>query len=138
MIRALVIASALVACGGGGKKATTEPATTEPATAESQPSESPPALANREPAPIAKPATVDDSPLGVMERFKDDMCGCKDGECAEDVSDRMTQWSKDYAQKHPTPEKKLMSEAEVKRATEIGTQMAECMQKAMGMGGANP
>jgi hypothetical protein len=74
--------------------------------------------------------------MAKMSEFKDQMCACKDAECAKKVSDDMTTWSQEQAKNAKEPVK--MSEADQKRATEIGTQMGECMQKAMGMGGTAP
>ena len=66
-----------------------------------------------------------------MTEFKDQMCACKDAECAKKVSDAMLADSKASAGKETK-----YSEADQKKATEIGTAMSECMTKAMGMGGA--
>jgi hypothetical protein len=66
--------------------------------------------------------------MAKMTEFKDKMCACKDAACAKSVSDEMTKWSQDQAGKTKEPVK--MSEADQKKATEIGTAMGECMQKA--------
>jgi hypothetical protein len=70
--------------------------------------------------------------MAKMSEFKNMMCSCKDADCAKKVSDEMTRWSQEQAGKMNSPPK--MSEADMKKATEIGTAMGECMQKAMGMG----
>lgn len=68
-----------------------------------------------------------------MTELKDKMCACKDADCARKVSDEMTAWSQQHA-KNQKDQK--MSEADQKRASELGTQMGECMQKAMTAGSA--
>jgi hypothetical protein len=64
-----------------------------------------------------------------FEQFAGEMCQCKDSTCAMHVSDDMTRWAttiqKDW---DPTPK---LAEAQMKRATELGQRMAECMTKAM-------
>lgn len=65
-----------------------------------------------------------------MQEFTDKMCACKDAKCAQDVSDEMTKWAQEMAKEQQDPPK--MSEDEMKKATEIGTRMGECMTKAMG------
>src|SRR5687768_4811824 len=73
--------------------------------------------------------------MAKMSEFKDEMCKCKDAKCAQDVSDKMTKWSSEQAK---TTKEVKMSEAETKRAAEIGDQMSKCMQTAMGAGMAAP
>ncbi len=78
-----------------------------------------------------------DSAAAVMrklEEFSNKICACKNADCAKDVSGEMTRWSQEMAAKTKRPPK--MTEADQKRATEIGTRMGECMQKAMEMGGS--
>jgi hypothetical protein len=70
--------------------------------------------------------------MAKMVTFKDAMCACKDSDCAKRVSDDMTAWSQDYAKREQEPVR--LTEADQKRAVEIGTKMGECMQTAMGMG----
>lgn len=67
--------------------------------------------------------------MAKMTEFKDRMCACKDPECAKKVNQDMTAWSQTQGgvQKEPAN----MSDADKKKATDIGTQMGECMQKAM-------
>lgn len=69
--------------------------------------------------------------MAKMAGFSDQMCACKDAECARRVSDEMTAWSQELAKKDEEPPK--LSEDQQKRAMAIGTKMGECMQKAMGM-----
>lgn len=66
--------------------------------------------------------------MEVMEKFRDKMCSCKDALCAKRVSDELTRWSQEKASQ--TREPTRLSEANQKRATEIGTEMGECMQRA--------
>lgn len=70
--------------------------------------------------------------MAKMAEFRDKMCACKDADCAKKVSDEMTQWSQEEASK-ATRERPMMTEDDQKKAIEIGTQMGECMQRAMGM-----
>jgi hypothetical protein len=65
--------------------------------------------------------------LGKMSELKDKMCACKDPDCAKKVSDEMTAWSQEAAKKGDTAK---MSEADQKKASELGVAMGECMQKA--------
>jgi len=68
--------------------------------------------------------------MAKFSEFKDMMCACKTADCAKKVSDEMTTWSQEEASKGGAPAK--MSEDDIKKATELGTMMGECMQKAMG------
>jgi len=70
--------------------------------------------------------------LAKSAEFKDKMCACKDAECAKKVNEEMTAWSK----ANPPKDGKAaaMSEADTKKATEIGTEMSACMAKANGAG----
>ena len=71
-----------------------------------------------------------------MTEFKDSMCACKDSACAQKVSDDMTKWSQEQAKSMSEAPK--MDEDMTKKFTEIGTQMGECMQKAMTPPAATP
>jgi hypothetical protein len=62
-----------------------------------------------------------------MASFKDQMCACKDADCAKRVNDDMMAWSKTAAAQIGPAN---MTEADQKRATELGTLMGECMQAA--------
>lgn len=122
MIRALMLAALLVACGGGSNRDSTKPTSSTPEP-----------LSNKQPdtAPVAPPKTSAEQALEKMVEFRDKMCACKDSDCAKRVSDELTQWSQEEAQKRQKGPLK-MSEEETKRATDIGTTMGECMYKAMG------
>jgi len=114
MMRALIVVSLLLLGCGGSKKPAPEQV-----------------VENKQPAIVAEPPPTEAQ--GVMARFAAfdrAMCTCVDMACVQRVSDDMTKWSQAEAQKHQEPPK--MSEADQKRATEIGMHMAECMQKAMG------
>lgn len=71
--------------------------------------------------------------MAKMSEFKDQMCTCLNAECAKKVSDEMMKWSQAMAGRATRPPR--MSEADQKKATEIGTAMGECMQKAMAVSG---
>jgi hypothetical protein len=73
-----------------------------------------------------------DGAMAKMEQFKNEMCTCKDTKCAQKVSDEMSTWAQNMAKTNREPPR--MSEADTKRATEIGEQMGKCMQTAMGAG----
>ena len=68
--------------------------------------------------------------MAKMTEFKDEMCKCKDAKCAQDVSDKMTKWSQEQSKNQKEPPK--MSEADTKKAAELGEQLGKCMQTAMG------
>src|SRR5688572_304376 len=68
--------------------------------------------------------------MAKMTEFKDEMCKCKDAKCAQDVSDKMTKWSQEQSKNQKEPPK--MSEADTKKAAEIGEALGKCMQTAMG------
>lgn len=72
--------------------------------------------------------------MAKMSELKDKMCACKDPDCAKKVSDEMTAWSQEQGKKQKEPAK--MSEADQKKATELGIAMGECMQTAMNTGSA--
>lgn len=66
--------------------------------------------------------------LKKMTEFKDQMCACKDTACTTKVSDDMTKWGQEQAKNsHPAS----ADEETMKKMTEVGTKMGECMQKAM-------
>ena len=129
-MRGVLLASFLLlgACGGGNKSAAQEPAPTTDGAA----------LSNTQPAaaPAQEPASPNAVAMAKMEQFAGQMCACKDADCAKRVADDMTKWAQQMAQETKEPVK--MTEDEMKRATEIGTRMGECMQTAMGAGPTNP
>src|SRR5258705_8016998 len=72
--------------------------------------------------------------MAKMEDFKNDMCKCKDSKCAEDVSKKMMEWGQAQSKDQKEPPK--MSDEDQKKAAAITKEMTDCMQKAMGTGGA--
>jgi hypothetical protein len=72
--------------------------------------------------------------LDKMAAFANTMCECKDAECAHKVSDDITKWAEEMSKVYKEPPH--MSEADQKRAADIGEQMGKCMQQAMGAGSA--
>ncbi|MGE5181174.1 MAG: hypothetical protein ACM31C_03890 [Acidobacteriota bacterium] len=73
-----------------------------------------------------------DDMMGKMTEFKEKMCACKAGDkdCAMKVQKEM----QEYAEGHKGEQGK-MSDEDMKKATDIGMEMAKCSSKAMGMGG---
>jgi hypothetical protein len=69
------------------------------------------------------------SAMAMMNRFKNEMCLCQDATCAKNVSDEMTKWAEQFRGGNEPK----MTEADQKRATEIGMAMAECMTRTMNM-----
>lgn len=59
--------------------------------------------------------------------YADDMCGCKDIACTEKVSHDMTEWGRKMSKRLPDPPR--VTDAQQKRATDIGMRMAKCEQK---------
>jgi hypothetical protein len=76
--------------------------------------------------------------MAKMGEFKDHMCACKDGDkdCAMKVQKEMA----DYAEANKDMKDQKMSDEDMKKATDIGMEMAKCSAKAMGAGamGAPP
>jgi hypothetical protein len=67
--------------------------------------------------------------LDKMQAFTDRMCQCKDAKCANEVSDAITKWAEEMSKQFKEPPK--MSEADQKRASDIGERMGKCMQEAI-------
>ena len=79
--------------------------------------------------------------MAQMGEFKDHMCACKDNDkdCAAKVDKEMADW----AEKNKGDKADMkMSDEDMKKATDIGMEMAKCRTKAMGagamMGGDKP
>lgn len=70
--------------------------------------------------------------MAKMTEFKDEMCKCKDARCAQDVSARMTAWTQEQAKGQPA----RMSDADIKKAQQIGEELGTCMAKAMTAAGS--
>lgn len=126
MVRAVVVAMLLAACWSG-KQDPAEP------TAREEPVE------NRQVARRPPPPPREETPMMAMRRFTDEFCACSDAQCAQDVSDRLTKWAQDWARAHENDEEsRRMSDEDQKEATELGTRMSECMQRAMTTGSSTP
>lgn len=67
--------------------------------------------------------------MHTFDQFTGEMCQCKDAACAMHVSDDMTRWATSMQKEWEPPPK--LDEAQMKRATEMGQRMGECMTKAM-------
>ena len=87
-------------------------------------------LSNHASAPTVD-AGADAAPVGVaatlakLRQFSDDMCRCKDRDCADRVVDEMTSWAQDLAsadQAHPRVNS--AEDAEAKAATD---RVSRCM-----------
>ena len=74
--------------------------------------------------------------MAKMHEFKDAMCACKDATCAQHVSDDMTTWARDAAQKNTATPR--MSDAQLQEMTALGEAMGHCMQTAMGAASPSP
>lgn len=91
-----------------------------------------------EPAPIANTQSdappplreQDETAIGALERFTNEMCQCSTSECATQVSTDLTTWAQAFSRDNPDGTREL-GEEEQKRATELATRMGECMMKAM-------
>jgi hypothetical protein len=84
----------------------------------------------------APPLTENERALQALERFADDMCNCRDAQCASDVADEMTKWSRDDA--HKRNERSKMNSEELERASVHGERLGSCLQKAMSGGAGGP
>jgi hypothetical protein len=113
----------LLACGGGGQKQAAEPSNQAP-------------LANSVPAEPVTPKTETEMAMDKMRGFRDQFCACRDSACATKVSDDMTAWAQDMAKRSDEPPK--MTEQQTKEMQQIGTQMGDCMVRAMQSGSSSP
>lgn len=68
------------------------------------------------------------SPIDELEKIKDEVCACKDMACAEAAMKKIEKLE----------EPKEASEADKKRAEEIGVAMMTCAMKLQGAGAAAP
>ncbi|MFT3697113.1 MAG: hypothetical protein QM831_28480 [Kofleriaceae bacterium] len=71
-----------------------------------------------------------------MTEFKDRICQCKDQACTQGVTNEMEKWGQDIQKQFPEPPK--FTDEQTKQATQIGEQMAECMQKTMAAAAPEP
>jgi hypothetical protein len=67
--------------------------------------------------------------MRAFEKFTGEMCQCRDSVCAMKVSDELTRWGTAMQKEWQPPPK--FDEAQLKRATALGTRLGECMTKAM-------
>ena len=79
---------------------------------------------------LADHLTVEQA-MKAMDRFREEMCMCKDTACAQHVSDEMAKWSQDMTKNTDEPWK--MTDEETKQATALGEAIGKCMQQAMGV-----
>ncbi len=73
-----------------------------------------------------------------MIGFRDEMCGCQNKPCADEVQERMTKWSSEMAvrlEDRPAPK---ASVEEMKKMTEVGQAYGECMTRAMSAAAMEP
>ena len=99
----------------------------EPPVAPTQPPE--PAA---EPAPRFTQAIEPGSFQGVMVKmaeFRDKMCVCHDKTCVDAVTDEMTKWSVEVANRAPNDAKP--SDEQIKEITAVTEDFAKCMTAAM-------
>lgn len=64
--------------------------------------------------------------------FADQMCACKDSDCAKKVTEEMTKWSQEWA-KNAKPEDNVPDPDQVKEIEAVSKQLTECTMKAHGM-----
>jgi hypothetical protein len=69
--------------------------------------------------------------MAAMQMFTDKMCACTTLACAQGVSDEMMKWSQEVVKEMGAPVDPKPTEAEMKKMTEIGMRMGQCMQHAM-------
>ncbi len=69
--------------------------------------------------------------IGVMTRFKDEMCACAAGD--KDCAMRVQEEMQAYAESNRDVADLKMSDDEMKQATDLGMAMAKCSAAAMGM-----
>jgi hypothetical protein len=61
-----------------------------------------------------------------LSAFKEQMCACRDTACAKQVSAEMAVWGRDQATDKPA----ALGAEEQTKASELGTQLGECMMRA--------
>jgi hypothetical protein len=77
----------------------------------------------------------DASPVEKMEAFADEMCACKDKDCAKSVQAEMSHYA-DAAKR--AGDDKNVGEADMKRIHEVGTRYGECLTRELGLDSAPP
>jgi hypothetical protein len=117
-----LVAVLLVACGSG------QPATTSAPLTNTAPPAPPDA-----PSPSRK-----EQAFAALQRFADGMCRCTDVDCAQQVSNDMSDWAQEQAVTTDDNDDLRMTEQEQRHATQIATRLGECMQRAMGAAAGQP
>ena len=117
------VVAVVMACGGSKS-----PPPEQPTVVSNTAPEPPPP-----PPPDAASATSTERAMALMREFMEAMCACSDSACAKSVSDRMVEWAQQEAAANHEPV--TLTDAEQQEATELGTRMSECMQRAMGASG---
>ena len=70
--------------------------------------------------------------MSQFERYTDEVCACKDKDCAMAVTDRMSKWAAEIA-KDMSPDDAKPDPSAMERMTKLGQRMSDCMTKAMMM-----
>lgn len=70
-----------------------------------------------------------DEAISKMEGFKDQVCACKDMECAKKVQEDMVKWFSDFAEKHKDDKDMKEDKALEEKADKIQDEMKECLKK---------
>jgi hypothetical protein len=71
---------------------------------------------------------VDES-IAKMREFTDRMCDCADKRCADQITEEMSDWSREMAKRSRKPER--LSELDTKRMAATTEELTKCMTKAM-------
>jgi hypothetical protein len=82
-----------------------------------------------------KKANDADAAYAKLSAFKDQMCGCKDKACVDQVQDEMMKWGEEQSKKLGG-KKPTMSDDEHNKLADVTMKITDCAQKAMGMGSA--
>lgn len=80
--------------------------------------------------PSSSQAADDDAAIANMVALKDQMCACRDKACADRVLAAMTTWSNDMAAQARKNDRKA-DDPLMKKMTEVGQAIGECMTKAV-------
>lgn len=126
-MRGLVLALALIGCGGSAPPPA-EPTPPPPAAPAPEPT-------RQDPPPAPGGAMDTDALITKMQAFTDQLCACKDQPCAQHVSEDMSKWAEEQAKNSAPPK---LTDDQTKRITDISQRMGTCMQQAMGGAGASP
>lgn len=95
-----------------------------------------------ETAPPPRPVRVERPPrdpvITAMERFRDQMCSCKDKACADGVQDDMTKWAMVQAREMRDRKANEMDDDAIQRMTSVTEDYGKCMMAAMTAGSGTP